>query len=213
MKLILILTLGLCLGFTDRTLPGQLDLPEIQTLLGPYPALETKGSDEDFSVILDWQSKRTQADCAVAESFAGAQSIEKLFGPPTGPLSSAEIQSIPSSVGDLKPAISLNNRRAKEFYQRPRPYFSNPLVQPCIDREDTFAYPSGHATYSRAMARILATIFPHKALALLERADQVALSRVQGGVHHPSDIEAGKKLGDEVARRLILTLPQGPSSF
>jgi hypothetical protein len=34
-------------------------------------------------------------------------------------------------------------------------------------------------------------------------ANQVGKNRMIGGVHHPSDVEAGQKLGDEMAFRAI----------
>jgi acid phosphatase (class A) len=48
-------------------------------------------------------------------------------------------------------------------------------------------------------ARLLAVIYPERAEVFRAQGDQAALNRVIGGVHHPSDIIAGKKLGDILA--------------
>ena len=38
----------------------------------------------------------------------------------------------------------------------------------------------------------------------MKSAEAAALNRVIGGVHHPSDIAAGKKLGLEIARQRLV---------
>lgn len=49
--------------------------------------------------------------------------------------------------------------------------------------------------------RVLAP--PPLSLSKEDRADLIAEDRVLAGVHHPSDIEAGKKLGDAVFKKLL----------
>ena len=48
-------------------------------------------------------------------------------------------------------------------------------------------------------ANLLAEVFPEHKEALLERAQLVAWSRVVGGVHYPTDIVAGRMLGERLA--------------
>jgi acid phosphatase (class A) len=43
---------------------------------------------------------------------------------------------------------------------------------------------------------VLSKLDPSRKELFMKRADQIAADRVLAGVHHPSDIEAGKKLGD-----------------
>jgi acid phosphatase (class A) len=59
---------------------------------------------------------------------------------------------------------------------------------------------------SRILARVLSRIYPDRAAAFMQRADEIAKNRVLGGVHHPSDIEAGKKLGDLVANKMLKSM-------
>ena len=42
-----------------------------------------------------------------------------------------------------------------------------------------------------------------KRKSFLKRAEEVGLDRVIGGVHHPSDVEAGKKLGKFLGQQMI----------
>jgi hypothetical protein len=37
----------------------------------------------------------------------------------------------------------------------------------------------------------------------MKRGDEISMHRVLGGVHHPSDIVAGKKLGDAMAMEIV----------
>jgi len=48
---------------------------------------------------------------------------------------------------------------------------------------------------------MLAELVPSMRKVCLARADEAALDRVIGGVHHPADIEAGKKLADKLYRK------------
>jgi acid phosphatase (class A) len=91
----------------------------------------------------------------------------------------------------------------KNYFKRRRPYQEDSRVQPLGRREDDFAYPSGHATRGMLYATILAEIAPDKAEALVERGRQIGWNRVIGGMHHPSDIAAGRVLGQAVARSLL----------
>jgi hypothetical protein len=51
-------------------------------------------------------------------------------------------------------------------------------------------------------ARLLSRIYPERAKAFMERGDEIANNRILGGVHHPTDIISGKKLGDALANEV-----------
>jgi acid phosphatase (class A) len=175
---------------------------EVVALIGAYPARGTQAEAMDDEVLLDWQQKRTKADCDYAAE--NEVTITNLFGGRRGPLTAAEIKSLPLSLKAMAPAeFGANAVLAKRVFNRPRPYLRNPDLTPCIEKESSTAYPSGHAMYARGMARLLSKRFPHKTEQLMKRGDEAAMNRVIGGVHHPSDIEAGKILGDEIARRIL----------
>jgi acid phosphatase (class A) len=92
---------------------------------------------------------------------------------------------------------------AKNYFKRQRPFKEDNRIQPLSPRDDEFAYPSGHATRGILLARILAQLEPAKSTSLLERGRQIGWNRVIGGMHHPSDIAAGRVLGQAVARALL----------
>ena len=84
----------------------------------------------------------------------------------------------------------------KNHYQRARPYqyafYGNQKLHPY----DTFSgitpsYPSGHATQTYFLCKVIATHYEEKAKELDALAKRVADSRVIMGVHFPSDNEFG----------------------
>jgi acid phosphatase (class A) len=93
----------------------------------------------------------------------------------------------------------------KSNFNRNRPYINHSEIKPCIQLEGSKAYPSGHTTIARVYARIMGAIYPERAVLFLKRSDEVAQNRVIGGVHHPSDIVAGKILGDAIAEDYLET--------
>jgi len=87
---------------------------------------------------------------------------------------------------------------AKKHWSRLRPYLTHPDLTPCIKKESSFSYPSGHSALSHYYMHILEVLLPNKKAAIDARADQIAYDRLVGGVHYPSDIRDGKLLGDEI---------------
>lgn len=87
----------------------------------------------------------------------------------------------------------------KKVFRRPRPFQANPEVKPSAVISRSGSYPSGHATRSTMMGIIMAAMLPEKRGAIWARVDDYAESRVIGGVHYRSDIEAGKRAGTVMA--------------
>lgn len=86
----------------------------------------------------------------------------------------------------------------KAHYNRPRPYQIAPYVLPDFRPHKTLtghspAYPSGHACQAFLAARVLHARYKHKGFKDLAKA--ISLSRLQLGVHYPSDKKYGEFLG------------------
>jgi acid phosphatase (class A) len=84
--------------------------------------------------------------------------------------------------------------KAKDAFNRPRPHKLEPRLKPSLELPTSSAYPSGHGTWGYTTALVLADMVPERRLFLMERADEFARNRVIGGVHFPSDVEAGRLL-------------------
>lgn len=208
--LALVFALGACGGapsVVKQTLTGQggvyyLDPTHGQFPLFPPPPLPDSDTDQtDLKVLRAWQQKRTTAECARARAEARGN-FESLLGnvsPFHRPLS-PEVASFFKHVhADLDYAVGA----VKERYQRPRPFLRGFGIEPCIYIIGGYSYPSGHAANARLFALILSDLVPERRAEFIARADEAALDRVIGGVHYPSDIEAGKRLAEEIYAELM----------
>jgi membrane-associated phospholipid phosphatase len=88
-------------------------------------------------------------------------------------------------------------------YKRKRPAIGDPSVQTIINGPSTWSYPCEHTVTAAAAAYVLAYFIPAKGDSILALAHAASQSRVDAGVQFPSDIEAGWKLGEQVARQII----------
>jgi len=89
----------------------------------------------------------------------------------------------------------------KVAWQRLRPYMSHNIVPLSGTTSNTYSFPSGHSCGAHYMACILANKYPHLANSLSELADKIGNSRIISGVHYPSDVEEGKKVGIALAKK------------
>ena len=78
----------------------------------------------------------------------------------------------------------LANAKGLEFHQEP------------LDSAKTPAYPSGHATQGRLIAKILSDKFPKHESEINKLGNEIGTGRLVAKVHYPSDDLFGKELGD-----------------
>lgn len=161
----------------------------------PPPAPDSDAQKADIAAILDWQKKRTQADCE--KSYATSRATYDSFWGARSPFP----EPLPGEVKEFFERIALDLDEAvtnmKERWERPRPFVAYPAqAEPCIKKAGGYSYPSGHSTFSRVFANVLTDIVPERKAEFFAKADEIALDRVIGGVHYPTDIAAGKAFGD-----------------
>lgn len=102
----------------------------------------------------------------------------------------------------IKPIITFHKR----YFNAARPYQLANLMGVDFEYDDlesakTPSYPSGHAAQGYYMAEMLSRQYPDCAYELFGLADLIADSRLERGLHLPSDIEAGKLLAQKLAAR------------
>jgi hypothetical protein len=88
---------------------------------------------------------------------------------------------------------------AKYFYFSPRPAQLDPSIKTKIGIPNFPSYTSGHSTFSAAAAAVLSDLFPSGAASFGSMRDEAGISRLYGGIHYRSDIEAGKAHGTRIA--------------
>jgi acid phosphatase (class A) len=201
--LTLLFALGACTPAVIKLpLPGEggvyyLDPIQGQFPLFPPPPRPDSDTDQaDLKVLREWQAKRTAAECsrARAEARGDFGSLFENVSPFSKPLPPEVAAFFKRVHGDLDYAVGA----VKGRYQRPRPFLRGQGLEPCIVIIGGYAYPSGHAANARLFALILSELVPERRAEFMARADEAALDRIIGGVHYPSDIEAGKRLGEAI---------------
>jgi acid phosphatase (class A) len=169
------------------------------------PAPPSVGSDEyisEIDQILAIQATRTAAQiqrCKAEEtlSLAVFATVMPDF---------CTVEKMPKLSKLLKAAVDdakYFGEIAKSAYQRKRPFREDPRIQPLSSGDTEFAYPSGHATRGILFATILAQLEPGRGEKLLERGREIGWDRVIEGVHHPSDIAAGRVMGQAISQALF----------
>lgn len=160
------------------------------------PVADSIEDRQDKMTVLALQNDSRHAVWCQQAASQVRVTLSNLFGGPTGPLTDSEITRLDSFLKTVAEEGDLAVNHLKRVYKRPRPFVTDSRIDPCIKREKSLSYPSGHATLSRLLALTLSELYPERANHFLASADFTAFLRVAGGVHHPTDIAAGKELGD-----------------
>ena len=126
-----------------------------------------------------------------------------LFAPAIGP--SFDLAKLPKTsalLQQVKKEIGKAIDDPKEHFKRLRPYQLDDQLsvgQP----EPSFSYPSGHSTRGTVYALVLAEIFPEQREAILAEGREIGWHRVVIAKHFPSDVYAGRVLGQAIVRSLL----------
>ena len=168
----------------------------------PPPAPDSAEDQADLAAILEAQKSRTpeiEAECKRDQGFS-YKLFESVYG--TG-LTHERAPKFHQLMKDVLDVTRLVNETAKNKYRRLRPYQGHPDTVKSLFPVSGFSYPSGHSMGSFTLAVVLGAIFPDKQQAFLDRAAQIAQSRVDAGVHYPSDIKEGEVLGKATGAALL----------
>jgi hypothetical protein len=92
---------------------------------------------------------------------------------------------------------------SKYTYWVPRPVQVDPEIRLAIALPNHPSYPSNHACTASATGRVLDGLFPDERGRYFTLAQEIALSRLYGGIHYPFDIDAGLEIGRKVSARIL----------
>ena len=164
--------------------------------MAPPPSKEV--TRQELEQVLILQEKRTKEQAA--RSVADLEQKVFRFADVMGPDFTAD--KLPKAAAVFEKVYrteSAFNKQGKEKWNRDRPQAADPRVQPVATFANSGSYPSGHAAFAYLTAIVLADIVPEKRAAIFVRAAEFGQNRVLGGVHYPSDIEAGQQMAIMVA--------------
>ena len=191
-------------GFLPRD-----QLPDSLALLPPPPARGSAAFARDEAARRDaralrgsarWKLASSDADLAfphapAAFSCAAGVTISKEATPRTFAL-----------LGRSFIDIGLSTYRAKNRYQRTRPFVMHPAGT-CYPKDEAAlrkdgSYPSGHSAIGWGWALILAELLPDRADPIFRRGWDFGQSRIVCGVHWQSDVDAGRVIASAAVARL-----------
>lgn len=201
--LLLFLALTVPLAAAGQERIAGLDQLDLTALLAPPPALDSPKQKQEVDELLGIQARRTPEQAAFAAADAERSLIRfgvVIFGP------GFTADKLPKAVAFFENTRKLGDvlvTRAKDFWNKPRPFVAYAAITPCIEKPGGAAYPSGHSTFATVTAILLANMVPEKKEAIFARADQFAFNREVAGVHYPSDVAAGRVSGTVIAAFLL----------
>jgi acid phosphatase (class A) len=181
--------------------PGELDAALI---LPPPPPEDDPASIEgraELRRIAKARSPKRLAQARHDNDVEDASAIGDVLG------AAFDLSRLPATAklfADLRIEDGVAAKQAKAYFQRERPFHTEPDLDVCDDGHDSKnSYPSGHATVGYASAAVLAQLIPGKAQLILARASDYAESRLVCGVHYRSDIQASQVLANVLVAKLM----------
>jgi acid phosphatase (class A) len=169
-------------------------------LIGPPPAVGSAKFAQEMTVVLWLQRTRTPEQIAFVRKTLNVESFAPLVAVPVVGVDGIALKQTIDSVID---EVRADYDALKAVFDLPRPYQVTDAVHPIGEARPVASYPSGHAIRAIVYARLLSEIFPAQKKALMELARQIGYGRVIAGVHYPTDILAGVKLGHAYADVIV----------
>jgi acid phosphatase (class A) len=175
---------------------------DFKQLLGDPPAAGSADEKAEIDRLLDLQKNRTPEeeqrckDEVEVQPFAFSPLIGDWFSPANLPETDKLLK---LATKDAKPIFGA----AKSVWNRQRPFKVSDQIHPCVMEEKTPSYPSGHATRGILWATIISDLVPQDKEAVMAYGREIGDDRALAGMHFPSDVIAGQKLGKEIAGRLL----------
>lgn len=172
---------------------------------GTAPPTNVRDELAERSVIM---ARRTAGDVARADwwSVGGPAyrwneiAIDELLDNfVTLPLAARHLALLHAAMDDAVAAASHN----KPALGRPGPGAANPSITPASVAPGGPSYPSEYAAAAAAASDVLGYIFPGRTAAFAARAEEAMQSRLVAGVEYPSEVAAGRALGQRVAALAI----------
>jgi acid phosphatase (class A) len=175
--------------------------PDGVALLAPPPVAGSAEEAADLASARAVFKARTPGEEARASKDASLSIF--LFEPAIGPFfQPGRLLKTEAMFKKVKKDIAEPLDTAKDYWRRQRPYQMNKrlsLGQP----ESSFGYPSGHSTRGTVYSMLLAELFPDRKEAILAIGRDIGWDRVLLGKHFPTDIYAGRVLGQAIVRELL----------
>lgn len=177
-------------------------IPSAEFEMADFPEAGSKALRKDFEVLLKYQKSRSKAQCDLAKRQQHP-TYEAFWGKTE--VLDADLYDNTKELGER--VAKFSERVATYFkgkFDRPRPYSTNSEIKPCVTKvAGAKSYPSSHAAVAIVTGCMLGELYPDSKADIETYAQELGELRAIIGVHHPSDVAAGQKLGLEICQRLM----------
>ncbi|MDF9825963.1 acid phosphatase (class A) [Ereboglobus sp. PH5-10] len=182
------------------------DPMDIVAQLPPPPSDDSPAGMADLETILQVQKDRTPEQVKRATSVAGNTTFSMgahVFGPEFTPENLPRVSAIL-----YKARLGLRKvlQPAKKNWSRERPSVRDGRVEPCVaipKANNYYSYPSGHSSAEALFFAFYSEAMPEYAALFEDYVRETMWCRVIGGVHYPTDTQAGNMLGKLVAEEML----------
>lgn len=177
--------------------------PDWAAVLGHYPQGGSPAAQGEAPVLYWLQKARTAQDVARANGentpsfgcYAQDIHLGLALGPGAGGVDFRDFPRTQAVLDHAREDVLPVLRGLQATFGRPRPYAVLQGLQPALPVSATPSYPSAHAVLGCFFACIIAQYDPADRDALEATGKLIGTDRVLGGVHYPSDVDAGQRLG------------------
>jgi acid phosphatase (class A) len=174
--------------------------PDAVALLAPPPEAGSAEQASDLAAVVAAYKARTPAEeaAAKAEKEISLAPFAAVVG---NGIVSDKLPKTTALIERVRKETKQVVDSAKDHWKRPRPYEVDAQLAHG-DKDSNNGYPSGHSTQGTVMAILLAELYPEKREAILAVGRNMGWHRVISGKHYPTDIYAGRVLGQAIVRDL-----------
>ncbi len=176
-----------------------------QSILPPPPPSGTSEDLADLDTVARVHAAASAADLATAADEVKLTIFH--FAPAIGPwFVRGKFPKTEALFAEVETEAKAVTNEGKAHWRRIRPYHVDPVRVPHAvenEKKTDYSYPSGHSTRGTVYSLLLAELFPEKRDALLGIGREIGWLRVEGGVHYPSDVLAGRVLGIALAKDFL----------
>lgn len=175
---------------------------DIKSTVGAVPAPYSAQQQEDEVQLRTYQASRSAEDCARAKEDISV-TLESFIGSKGDLLTKQELDQYSSFFAQLQNDADYFVYQLKADFPRQRPFRYIEGLDPCVERVITGSYPSQQAVQAKLLALVLSEYHPDKKTQFEERALEMAQSGVVTGMHHPTDIHAGRYVAEHLFKALM----------
>lgn len=174
---------------------------------GPPPALDSEQMAREIAEVKNYQrTNLTNLTASYWEYYGGRAAFEYWNDLAGKKIFEYRLDSNPPRAALVYALLNVASHDAliagwdaKYAYWLARPQMVDPTITTTIVAPNHPAYPSAHSFWSGAASRMLGHLFPRDAAHFHGIADEVAESRIMGGIHYRTDCNVGLTLGRQVA--------------